>query len=43
MERFEGLLARIFAAGRKKPKAQEADAEEVMEGGVPPSEGGSDE
>lgn len=44
MERFDDLLTRrIFAAGKKKPKAQEADAEEIMEGGVPPSEGVADE
>jgi hypothetical protein len=33
MERFDDLLSRTW----KKPKAAEADAEEVMEGGVPPT------
>jgi len=36
MERFENALQRVFGAGKKKPKP-EADAEEIMEGGVPPT------
>lgn len=44
MERFDDLLSRIFRAGKpKRPKAAEEDAEEVMEGGFPPSEGEADE
>lgn len=43
MDRFEELLSRIFKAGKKHPKRAEADAEEIAEGGVPPSEGIADE
>jgi hypothetical protein len=42
LERFDGLLSRIFEAGKKKAKPEE-DAEEIVEGGVPPSEGVADE
>jgi hypothetical protein len=38
MERFKTALSGIFATGKKKPKATEADAEEIMEGGIPPIE-----
>jgi hypothetical protein len=37
MERFDDLLSRIFQAGKPKPRPEE-DAEEVMEGGVEPTE-----
>jgi hypothetical protein len=44
MERFDDLLNRVFQAGKpKRPKAAEADAEEVMEGGVPPTGEAADE
>jgi hypothetical protein len=38
MERFKTALSGIFAAGKKRPKAAEQDAAEVMEGGIPPTE-----
>jgi hypothetical protein len=34
MERFDDLLSRTW---KKRPKAAEADAEEVMEGGIAPT------
>ena len=43
MERFDDLLSRVWDASKKKPKPQE-DAQEIEEGGVPPtSEGEPDE
>jgi hypothetical protein len=41
-ERFDHPLTRVFKAGKttgdlKRPKAAEEDAEEVMEGGIPPA------
>ena len=44
MERFDNLLRQVFKAGNpKRPKAAEADAEEVMEGGIPPTGEAADE
>ena len=43
MERFKAALSGIFAGGKKRPKEAEADAEEVMEGGIPPTDGEGDE
>ena len=43
MEKFDDLLTQVFKAGKKPPKASEADAEEVMEGGVPPTGEAADE
>jgi hypothetical protein len=48
MERFDDLLTRVFKAGKptgdlKRPKAAEEDAEEVMEGGIPPTGEAADE
>lgn len=46
MERFDDLLSRIFRAGKQPPKRvpePEEDAEEILEGGVPPTEGEADE
>jgi hypothetical protein len=36
MERFDDLLSQIFKTGKPKPRPEE-DAEEIMEGGVPPT------
>ncbi|MGA9018361.1 MAG: hypothetical protein WB438_05450 [Candidatus Cybelea sp.] len=43
MKRFDDLLTRVFKAGKRKPKEAEADAEEVMEGGIPPTGEAADE
>lgn len=41
MERFDDLLSRIFQSGKQPPKESrpEEDAQEIMEGGVAPTEG----
>jgi hypothetical protein len=42
MERFEDLARKMFRTKKEdleKPKAHEADAEEILEGGIPPNEG----
>jgi hypothetical protein len=46
MERFEDLARKVFSVRKedlKRPKEAEADAEEVMEGGIPPTDGEGDE
>jgi hypothetical protein len=43
MERFDDLLTRVFQSGKRKPKQAEADAEEIMEGGIPPTGEAADE
>ena len=37
MERFDDMLRRIFDASKKKQRPEQ-DAEEIAEGGVPPTE-----
>lgn len=38
MERFEELARKTFVP--RKPPEPEEDAEEIMEGGIPPNQGG---
>ena len=45
-ERFEDFARKVFSVRKedlKKPKAAEADAEEILEGGIPPTDGEGDE
>ncbi|MGA7201962.1 MAG: hypothetical protein WBX26_09035, partial [Candidatus Cybelea sp.] len=46
MERFEDLARKVFSKNKgdlKRPIAAEEDAEEVMEGGIPPTGEAADE
>jgi len=46
MERFEDLARNVFSKRKedlKRPKEAEADTEEIMEGGIAPTDGEGDE